>query len=184
MYHLMSRLMIYWLVNSSSEEACFNGIPFKHQDFHYQTLGFILTCKAQLIIAHEYSTSSGPLRWSCWQWKSRTSLSHAGIMAGENCMFNEAAVGAVMKTTTALKPFLFYLWWLQVVLGGSLLSHSGWQLIRCRGLKVNASSRFIYGSSLGQNGAISLPFPRAGHESRSKWAFDDRRESFSGGLSA
>lgn len=92
--------------------------------------------------------------------------------AGENCVFNKAAVSAVKKTTTTLKPLFFYLWWLQVVLGGSLLAHSSWRLMRCRGLEVNASSH-IYGSFLWQNRAVSLSFLQAGHVSWSNWMFDD-----------
>lgn len=97
-------------------------------------------------------------------------------VAGENCMFNKAAVSAVKKRTTTLKPLFFYLWWLQVVLGGTLLSHSSWQLMSCRGLEVNASSHFIYCSFRWQNRAISLSFPPAGNVSRSNWMFDDGRE--------
>ncbi len=103
-------------------------------------------------------------------------------VAGENCMLNKAAVSAVKKRTTTLKPLFFYLWWLQVVLGGSLLSHSSWQLMRCRGLEVNASSHFIYGSFLWQNRAISLSFPQAGDGSWSSWVFDDGRERSSGAV--
>lgn len=95
-----------------------------------------------------------PCRYHCLQDRTNRTA------AEEKWMFNKVAVPAVKNRTIALKPF--YLWLLQVVLGGSVLSHSDWQLIRCRGLEVRASSHFIYGSFLWQNGAISLSFPQAG----------------------
>lgn len=95
---------------------------------------------------------------------------------GENCMFNKAAASAVKKRTTTLMLF-FYLWWLLLVLRWRhFLSHSSWQLMRCRASEVNASPHFINSSALWQNGAISLSFPQAGHGSWSEWIFDDERE--------
>lgn len=102
-------------------------------------------------------------------------------VAGENCMFNKAAARSIKRRTT-LKPLFFYLWWLQVVLGGTLLSHSSWQLIRCRGLEVNASSHFIYGPSLWQSRVISVSFPQTGNLSWFDWTFDDGRKHCSGAV--
>lgn len=58
--------------------------------------------------------------------------------AAETCTINKAAG----RKWTTLKPFFFYLWWLQAVLGGTLLFHSSWHLMRCRGLEVSAGSHF------------------------------------------
>lgn len=72
----------------------------------------------------------------------QTSLFHAGVVAGGNAMFNKAAV---KRETTALRPSRFYLWWLKVVLAGSLLSRTVDTVQR---FWRNSSSHFIYGSFL------------------------------------
>lgn len=155
---------LFALFFSQLGEHHFYRLLFKHQNFSNRDLCFGLIGRAQLKITHTYFTSLGPLWWSQSQGKCQPCpvyCSHCCLIQSKQslpisdrkkCMFNKAAV----QTAAALKPLFFYLWWLQVVLGGSLLSHSDWQLMRCRGLKVNTSSLIIYGSSLWQNTTISL----------------------------
>lgn len=160
---------------------CFHRIPSKYHDFHNQGLSFVLTCTAQLKISHlssaldfwdelDDSRKIKPFpstQVSLSQAERTVFASTNRRVAGENCMCNKAAASA-SKKKTSVKPLFFYLWWLQAVLG-TLLSHSSWQSIWCSGLKVNASSHFIYGSSLWQNRAFSLSFFQAGHASWSNF---------------